>query len=144
MFIGEYQHTIDAKKRFAIPSRMRKELGDVAVVTRGMDSCLFVYPAAAWQKLVEKLAGMSVGKSDTRSFVRLMLAGAQEVEIDAMGRALIPDHLKEYAGLRKKIIVAGVFDRLEVWDEEKWMHYKQTAERSNDAIAEKLGELGVF
>ncbi len=144
MFIGEYSHNIDSKKRLAIPSRLRKALGEKAVVTRGLDTCLFLYPAASWERLVQKLGELSVGKGETRSFTRLMLAGAQEVELDALGRVLIPDYLKEYAGLKKHVVIAGVYDRLEVWDEERWKQYKTSAERNADAIAEKLGELGVY
>lgn len=144
MFIGEYSHVIDAKKRLAIPSKLRKELGERAVVTRGLDSCLFIYPQVAWEKLVVKLGELPMGQGDTRSFIRLLLAGAQEVELDALGRVLIPDYLKAYAGLTRRVVIAGVYDRLEVWDAERWQHYKTTAERNTDAIAEKLGELGVY
>ena len=144
MLIGEYSHNIDAKKRLAIPSRLRRELGEKAIVTRGLDACLFLYPVSAWEKLVQKLGELSMGKGDTRSFTRLMLAGAQEVELDTLGRVLIPDYLKEYAGLKKRVVIAGVYDRLELWDEEHWKQYKRSAEHNADAIAEKLGELGVY
>ena len=144
MFIGEYSHTIDAKKRLAIPAKLRKTLGEKAVITRGLDSCLFIYPLAAWEKLVQKLAELPMGKGDTRSFTRLMLAGAQEVELDGLGRVLVPDYLKAYADLKKRVTIAGVYDRLEVWDAERWQQYKKSAERNTDAIAEKLGELGVY
>lgn len=144
MFIGEYAYSIDTKKRLAIPARLRKDIGERAVVTRGLDSCLFVYPTEAWNALVAKLGQLPMGKGDTRSFLRLMLAGAQEVEVDALGRVLIPDYLKTYAGLGKHVIIAGVYDRLEIWDRERWAQYKAAAERNTDAIAEKLGELGVY
>ncbi|MDP3963691.1 MAG: division/cell wall cluster transcriptional repressor MraZ [bacterium] len=144
MFIGEYAHSIDAKKRLAVPAKLRKELGERAVITRGLDACLVIYPFAAWEKLVQKLAELPQGKGDTRSFTRLMLSGAQEVELDALGRVLIPDYLKEYANLHKRVTIAGVFDRLEIWDADRWQQYKKTAERATDATAEKLGELGVY
>lgn len=144
MFIGEYAHSIDAKKRLAIPAKLRKDLGEKAVITRGLDACLFVYPMAAWEKLMQKLGELPMGKGDNRSFARLQLAGAQEVELDALGRILVPDNLKSYAGLSKKVVIAGVYNRLEVWDEEKWTQYKAAAEHGADAIAEKLGELGVY
>lgn len=144
MFIGEYQHTIDTKKRLAIPAKLRKELGEAAVLTRGLDTCLFLYPKTAWEKLAEKLSQLPMGKSDTRGFMRLMLAGAQEVELDRLGRILVPDYLKLYAELKRRVIIAGVYDRLELWDEEHWKTYKTKMERNTDAIAEKLGELGVY
>ena len=144
MFIGEYQHTIDLKKRVAMPSKCRVELGKKVVITRGMDKCLFVYPMKTWEKLAEKLGSLPVGESGTRSFIRLMLAGAADVDLDKQGRILIPDYLKEYAGLKKDVTVAGLFDRLEIWDKSKWNVYKNKAEKSSDAIAEQLGKLGVY
>ena len=144
MFIGEYQHTLDAKKRLAVPAKVRKELGEVAILTRGLDNCLFLYPMAEWHKLTEKLAQLSVGQGNTRSFLRLMLAGAVEVELDQLGRILIPEYLKNYAGLSQRVTIAGVYNRLEVWDEERWINYKQEVEKNTDMIAEKLGELGLY
>lgn len=144
MFIGEYQHTIDPKKRVAMPSKCRVELGKKVVITRGMDKCLFIYPMKTWEKLAEKLGSLPVGESGTRSFIRLMLAGAVDVELDKQGRVLIPDYLKEYAGLKKDVTVAGLFDRLEVWDKSKWNVYKSKAEKDSDEIAEQLGKLGVY
>lgn len=144
MFIGEYRHILDAKKRLAIPARMRKELGERAVLTRGLDMCLFLYPMTGWQKVLEKLAQLPVGRGDTRSFTRLMLAGAQETELDNLGRILVPDYLKQYAILKKQVVITGVYDRIEIWDEERWVTYKSSAERNTDAIAEKLGELGIY
>lgn len=144
MLIGEYQHTIDKKKRLAVPAKLRKELGEQAVVTRGLDNCLFLYPMAEWQKLTQKLAELPMGTGDTRSFLRLMLAGAVEVELDQLGRILIPDYLKNYAGLKQRIVIAGVYNRLEIWDEERWSAYKANVEKNTDMIAEKLGELGLY
>lgn len=144
MLIGEYSHTIDAKKRLAIPSRVRKELGERAVLTRGLDTCLFLYPEKEWQKLTEKLGELPVGQASTRSFLRLMLAGAVEVELDQLGRILVPDYLKEYAGLKQKVVITGVYNRLEIWDEERWGNYKGDVEKNTDMIAEKLGELGLY
>ncbi|HFC76872.1 MAG TPA: transcriptional regulator MraZ [Candidatus Moranbacteria bacterium] len=144
MFIGEYQHTVDLKKRVALPSKFRGELGSKVVVTRGMDKCLFVYPLKTWEKLAEKLGNLPVGEAGTRSFIRLMLAGAIDVDIDKQGRILIPDYLKEYAGFKKEVTVAGLFDRLEIWDKTKWNTYKKKAEKNSDEIAEQLGKLGVY
>lgn len=144
MFIGEYQHNVDQKKRLALPSKFRKELGRQVVVTRGLDKCLFIYPLKTWKELAQKLGTLPMGESGTRSFIRLMLAGATDVEMDSQGRVLVPDYLKEYAGLEKEVIVAGLFNRLEVWDEDKWKEYKTKAEANTDEIAEQLGKLGVY
>lgn len=144
MFIGEYQHIIDTKKRIAVPSRFREFFNGRAVVTRGLDNCLFLYTLEEWNKLAEKLNQLPVGQSSTRSFVRLMLAGASEVEMDKQGRVLVPDYLKSYAGLEKNVVITGLYNRLEIWDESKWNSYKSGAEKNTDEIAEKLGELGVY
>ncbi len=144
MFIGEYQHSIDPKKRLAVPSKFRGELKNKVVITRGLDKCLFIYPMKVWQVLAEKLGALPVGESGTRSFIRLMLAGATDVETDKQGRILIPDYLKEYAGLNKNVVIAGIYNRLEIWDEMKWNEYKKNAEKNTDEIAEQLGKLGVY
>ena len=144
MLIGEYTHNIDAKKRLAIPARVRKELGEQVILTRGLDNCLFIYPMREWQKLTDKLSQLPVGQGSTRSFSRLMLAGAVEVELDPLGRILVPDYLKNYAGLRQRVVIAGVYNRLEIWDEERWINYKNEVEKNTDMIAEKLGELGLY
>ena len=144
MLIGEYKHNLDPKKRLAIPSKFRKELGSGAVLTKGLDGCLFIFPSKNWAPFAEMLGGLSIGKQDTRSFSRLFLSGAVEVEFDSLGRILIPDVLKEYAQLNKSIIVAGLFNRLEIWDEKRWNSYKAKLEKNSDSIAEKLGELGLI
>src|SRR3989344_1195396 len=144
MLVGEHKHTIDPKKRLSIPARFRKEIGNRAVLTRGLDNCLFLFPMREWEQLAEKLGKLPFGQQDTRSFVRLLLSGASEVEMDQLGRVLVPDFLKEYAGLKKTVIVAGLFNRLEIWDEEHWSEYKKNIEKNSDKIAEKLGELGVI
>ena len=144
MLIGEYQHTLDPKKRLAIPSKLRKELGEKAILTRGLNNCLFLYPMTTWEKLTEKLSQLPMGQGDTRSFLRLLFSGAVEVECDQLGRILIPDYLKTYAGLRQKAAIVGVHDRLEIWDEERWENYKAEVEKNTDMIAEKLGELGLY
>ena len=144
MFIGEYQHNIDPKKRLAVPSKFRTELKNKIVITRGLDKCLFIYPLKVWEELAGKLGTLPVGESQTRSFIRLMLAGAIDCEIDKQGRILVPDFLKDYAGLDKNVIIAGVYNRLEIWDEKKWNDYKKNAEKNSDEIAEQLGKLGVY
>lgn len=144
MLIGEYRHNLDPKKRLSIPSKFRKELGGEAVLTRGLDNCLFVFPLQSWKPFAEMLAGLSMAKKDTRSFSRLFLSGAVEVEFDSLGRILIPDVLKEYASLEKSVVVAGLFNRLEIWDEKNWDTYRSNLEKNSDSIAEKLGELGII
>lgn len=143
MLIGEYSHTIDPKKRLAIPSKLRKELGTKAVITRGLDSCLFIFPQKEWQQLVDKLSSLPFGEKNSRSFVRLMLAGASEVSLDGLGRVLVPDYLKNYAQLKKNVVIAGIHNRLEVWDKARWDMFKQQSEKEVDNMAERLGELGV-
>ncbi len=143
MFIGEYSHTIDQKKRLSIPAKFRKALGKKAVITRGLDNCLFVYPFEAWKKVAGKLSQMPLVRSDARSFARLMLGGAMEVDFDGLGRILIPDYLKDYAGLGKRVVVVGLFDRLEIWDAEHWNKYKKETHKDADEIAERLQELGI-
>jgi MraZ protein len=144
MLIGEYKHNLDPKKRLAVPAKLRKDLGERAVLTRGLDNCLFLYPEEEWQKLTEKLAQLPMGQGNARSFLRLMLAGAVEVELDQLGRILVPDYLKKYAGLNQKVVITGVYNRLEIWNEEKWEGYKTDVEKNTDMIAEKLGELGLY
>ncbi|MDD5146515.1 MAG: division/cell wall cluster transcriptional repressor MraZ [Candidatus Pacebacteria bacterium] len=143
MFLGEYQYSIDEKKRLAIPTKFRLKLGKKAVITRGLDNCLFLYPLKEWEKLAEKLSKLPISQADARGFSRIMLAGAMEVDLDALGRILVPDYLKQYASLNKKVIVAGLYNRVEIWDEDKWNHYKQQTESEAGNIAERLKELGV-
>jgi MraZ protein len=144
MLIGEYRHTLDAKKRLALPARLRKELGRRVVITHGLDNCLSIYPLTEWAKVSEKLSNLSMGQADTRSFNRFMLAGAVETEVDAMGRVLIPDFLKEYAQLETKVVMTGLATRLEVWEEARWIAYKASVTKQADALAQKLGEVGVI
>ena len=143
MFIGEYSHTIDTKKRLAIPSKFRKELGKRAVITRGIDNCLVVYPIKEWQILAKKLGTLPSAQVDARRFSRMMLAGAMDVGLDNLGRVLIPDYLKTYAGLKKKIIFVGLYDRVEIWDEEESQKSKKKTDMAAGDIAERLKDLGV-
>jgi len=143
MLIGEYKHTIDSKKRLAIPSKLRRDLGPRAVITRGLDNCLFVFPNNQWNKLVEKLSELPFGQKNARSFIRLMLSGASEAKLDKLGRILVPDYLKKYAELKKSVIIVGVHNRLEVWDKNKWDLFKKGTEKEIDNMAERLGELGI-
>ena len=143
MFIGEYTHSVDDKGRVALPVKFRHELEKGAVVTKGLDNCLIVYPLSEWEQMAPKLAGLSIAHADTRAFSRLMLAGAMDVELDKQGRIILPDYLRQYAGMTKKIVVAGLYNRLELWDEEAWQKYRTTTEAASNDIAERLSELGV-
>lgn len=142
MFIGEYKHTLDEKGRVAIPSKFRNRLAKGAVVTRGLDTSLFLFPKEEWDKLAQRLASLPLGQSNSRAFARLMLAGAMDVVLDKQGRAVLPEYLREYAGMKKNVILAGLYNRLELWDEAKWEIYKKKVEGDADSVAEKLGELG--
>ena len=143
MFIGEYYHNLDTKKRLAIPVKFRKDLGKRAVLTRGLDNCLYLYPIKEWEKLALKLSQLPITRSDTRAFARLMLAGAMDVSLDSLGRILVPDYLKEYAGFGKKLSIAGLYNRIEIWDEGKWSDYKKKTSKEAESIAEKMNELGI-
>lgn len=144
MLIGEYTHNLDPKKRLSVPAKFRKELGDGAVLTRGLDGCLWLFPSRQWSQLAERISALPMAQSDSRSFARLLLSGATEVDFDVLGRILIPEYLKSYAGLRREVVVAGVHTRLEVWDKDAWTEYKKKLEKNSDSIAQKLGDLGTI
>ena len=143
MFIGEFIYSIDQKKRLAIPARFRQALGKKAVVTRGIDVCLVVYPWAEWVKLAKKLEILPSSQGDARGYARLMLSGAVDVQLDKLGRILVPDYLKKYADLGKEIAILGLSNRIELWDRTKWQEYKQRTEKEVGDMAERLKELGV-
>lgn len=143
MFIGEFQHNLDIKGRMAVPAKFRQKISGGAIITRGLDHCLFVFTNQEWEVMAQKLDTLPLVKSDSRAFSRLMLAGAAEVDLDKQGRILIPDYLREYAGLKKQVVVTGVNKRFEVWDAESWKQYKSKTESASDEIAEKLSELGI-
>jgi MraZ protein len=127
----------------AMPAKFREKLAAGAIITRGIDNCLFVFADAEWKELAKKLMALPLAQANARAFVRLMMAGATDVEIDGQGRILIPDYLRKYAGLKKEVVVAGLYNRIEVWDHDAWQNYKVKTESSSEAIAEKLGELGI-
>ena len=143
MFIGEYTYSIDEKKRLGIPAKFRQLLGKKAVITRGLDQCLFLYPDKEWGSLAKKLSQLPLSQADARGFARLMLTGAMDAKLDNLGRILVPDYLKDYGKLKKKVVIAGVFNRIEIWDETKWQEYKKKTEMAVGDIAERLKELGV-
>ena len=144
MFIGEYIHGLDDKKRLSVPSKFRKDLGKKAVITLGLNKCLSLYTTKEWRTFAEKLSKLSMGKSEDRGFSRAMLSGAFEVEIDSIGRILIPDALKEYAGLKEKVVLTGVFNRVEVWDESAWKSYKSLMVADTDKMRRRTKRLVAF
>lgn len=144
IFTGEYHHLIDLKRRLAIPAKFRKNFGSKAVVTKGLDGCLFVYPTSVWEKLAEKLGNLPLGEKKMRQFVRLMLSGALETDVDKQGRILIPNFLNDFADLHKNAVITGLYDRLEVWSPKRWEQSKTLAEKEKDSVAEELGKLGIY
>ena len=143
MFIGEYKHNLDEKGRMAVPKKFREELKGGAVITRGLDNCLFLYTKKEWEKLAEKLASLPFSQAKSRAFSRLMLAGAMDVEVDKQGRIVLPEYLRTFAGLKKTAVVAGLYNRLEIWDQEKWVEYTTKTEKESNEIAEQMADLGV-
>ena len=144
MLIGEYTHNIDEKNRLSLPVKFRKEMGKSVVIAPGLEKSLFVFTAAEWKKKAEQLAEGSMLQSDTRSFSRYFLGGATEVAVDASGRILLPDFLKDRVGIKDKVAIIGVYSRLELWEESTWQKYKRQVELDADALAERLGSIGVL
>ncbi|MBU1046408.1 division/cell wall cluster transcriptional repressor MraZ [Patescibacteria group bacterium] len=144
MLIGEYTHTLDPKKRVSLPAKFRAVLGKSMVITRGLDHCIYIYTQNEWKKVLEQLSNLSMLQADSRSFKRFMISGAEEISVDSVGRILVPDFLKNYAKLKTKVVLAGVNDHIEVWDEKTWKIYKEKVENSADVLAEKLGEIGII
>ena len=138
--MGEYNHTIDAKGRIIVPSKFRNILGDNFVVTKGLDGCLWVFPADEWELFYEKLRSLPVTKRDTRQFVRSFMANADNPEIDKQGRVLIPQNLRKEANLEKDVVLIGTGPRIEIWNKEAWENANEDA--NADDIAERMGEWG--
>ena len=141
MFMGEYNHTIDAKGRLIIPSKFREVLGDEFVVTKGLDGCLFVYDNGEWELFEQKLKSLPITNKDARQFVRFFLAGAATVEVDKQGRILVPSVLREFAGLEKDVVMVGVGSRVEIWSKEAWENTESFEDM--EEIAEHMADLGL-
>src|SRR3989338_4802256 len=141
MFIGEYNLSVDEKGRLSIPVKYRVQLSRGAVVTRGLDSSLFLFTGRDWEKLAGRLSQLPLNKANTRAFSRLMLAGAMDVEMDKAGRVILPDYLRSFAGIKKYVVMAGLYNRLEIWDSAKWARYKKQTEKDSGGIAEELDAL---
>jgi MraZ protein len=144
MLIGEYIHTLDDKKRLSLPVKFRKEMGKKIVLTSGLENCLWIFTLKQWEKISAKLSEMNMLRADNRSFNRYMFGSATEVEVDTLGRMLVPDFLVERASLKNKVALIGVQDRVEIWNEEAWKAYKNVVEKEADGLAEKLGNAGML
>ncbi|GAA0069149.1 division/cell wall cluster transcriptional repressor MraZ [Clostridium sardiniense] len=142
MFIGEYHHSIDGKNRMIVPSKLREGLNGKFVITKGLDGCLYAYPMEEWEVLEKKMKSLPLTNKDARAFVRFFFSGACEVELDKQGRGLIPQNLKEYAGIEKEIVSIGVLSRVEIWSREKWQEYNNS-DVDFESIAEKMSDLGI-
>tara|TARA_B100000378_G_scaffold65913_1_gene49477 strand:+ start:1210 stop:1638 length:429 start_codon:yes stop_codon:yes gene_type:complete len=138
MLIGEFRHTIDSKNRISLPAKFRKEMGKRVFVTRGLDNCLSVYTEKSWKNILDKLENLSISKASERGFSRFMLSGATEVEVDSAGRILVPEYLKEFAKMDKKVVWTGAGDRAEMWDETAWATYVEQKQADPEAMAEAL------
>ncbi len=141
MFMGEYNHSIDAKGRVIVPAKFRDNLGEEFVITQGLDGCLFIFPNEEWQKFEEKLKTLPMANKEARKFIRFFLAGAANVEFDKQGRILIPPVLREFAGLSKDVVMVGVGSRAEIWDKDRWI--ETTSYEDMDEIAEHMADLGI-
>ncbi|MBS4177219.1 division/cell wall cluster transcriptional repressor MraZ [Lederbergia citrea] len=138
MFMGEYQHNIDAKGRLIVPAKFREHLGETFVITRGLDQCLFGYPLDEWRQLEEKLKALPMTKKDARAFTRFFFSGAVECELDKQGRINLPSPLLGYAKLTKECVILGVSSRIEIWSKDLWEDYFAESEESFAEIAENM------
>jgi MraZ protein len=141
VFLGRYSHSLDAKGRVAIPARFRDAIGSDAVITRGIDRCLSLYPMSAWEPLAEKVSGLSISDPDARVFRRMFFAEAANVEFDRQGRILIPPDLRRYAGLDGEALVVGMHSYVEIWSPEGWESQAELLDREGSSIAQRLASL---
>ena len=142
MFMGEYSHTIDTKGRLIIPSKLREELGETFVVTKGLDGCLFVFSDEEWKAFEIKLKSLPLTNKNARQFARFFVAGATPCELDKQGRILLPATLREFAGLEKDVVLTGMLNRIEIWSKEKWNENNSLDDVAMDEIAEQMTDLG--
>jgi MraZ protein len=143
MFIGEYTHTVDEKKRISLPSKFKKELGIKVVVSRGLDNCLFLFPYKTWLQISEEMSQTDMKAGDARGFSRFLFSGAVEVDVDSMGRILVPDFLREFGDIKSTVVFTGVHNRVEIWNEKRWDTYRKRMELEGEAMAEKLASVGI-
>ena len=143
MLMGEYEHTLDAKGRISMPAKLRKDMGDTFILTKGLDGCLFAFSQEEWLNFETKLKSLPLSDKNARNFVRFFLSGATECEIDKQGRFLISSNLREYANLEKEAVITGVGTRIEIWNKDKWKSYNSDENISADEIAENMTMLGI-
>ncbi len=144
MLIGEYEHSLDSKGRLIMPAKIREDIGDKFIITKGLDGCLFGFSQNEWNNFQEKLKTLPLTNKNARDFVRFFLSGAIECEVDKQGRFLISSNLREYANLEKEIMITGVGTRIEIWNREKWKTYNSEENLSADQIAENMANLGML
>ncbi len=143
MLLGEYNHSIDTKGRVSVPSKLRLDLGESFIVTKGLDNCLFAYSKDEWVTFETKLKSLPLTNTNARNFVRFFFSGATECEIDKQGRINIPQNLREYANISKDVTIVGVGTRVEIWDREKWNNYTSCENLNVDDIASQMSDLGI-
>jgi MraZ protein len=143
VFLGEFEHSIDDKGRVAVPARFREDLGEGMVLTRGFDHCLQAFPRAVWQQLAQKVSSLSLGSPDARNLRRILFSNAAEVEVDRQGRILVPQNLREYAGLAEQVVITGMDTFFELWSAERWRAVMEQLDTSGAVIAEQLAALGI-
>ena len=143
MFIGQYDHQLEAKGRLSIPKKFRSQLAQGAIISQGLDGCIFLYPKPTWELLINKLSQLPLTRSDARDFSRSLSFGASEVEIDRLGRILIPEYLRRFAGITQNCVIAGAVERVEIWDKTKFEVYTARINSQAVQIAEKLADAGV-
>lgn len=143
MFLGEFEHSIDDKGRVAIPARFREELSEGMVLTRGFDHCLQAFPRPVWQELAQKVSSLSLGSPEARNLRRILFSNAAEVEVDRQGRILVPQNLREYAGLAEQVVITGMDTFFELWSADRWRAVMEQLDSSSAGIAEQLAALGI-
>ena len=143
MFLGEFEHSVDEKGRVAVPARFREELAEGIILTRGFERCLQAFPRPTWERLRERVSGLSLGSEESRLLRRLLFSGATDVEVDRQGRILVPQNLREYAGLGEQVVLAGMDTFFEVWSSERWRTVLDTIDSQGSAIAQQLSALGM-
>ncbi|EFO79334.1 MraZ protein [Oscillochloris trichoides DG-6] len=143
MFLGEFEHSIDDKGRVAIPARFREELSEGMVLTRGFDACLQAFPRAIWQQLAQKVSSLSLGSPEARTLRRMLFSNAAEVEVDRQGRILVPQNLREYAGLAEQVVISGMDTYFELWSADRWRNVMEQLDTSGAGIAAQLAAVGI-
>lgn len=144
MLIGEFEHSLDVKGRLTMPAKIREDIGEKFIITKGLDGCLFGFSKQEWGNFEEKLKTLPLTNKNARDFVRFFLSGAIECEVDKQGRFLIASNLREYASLEKEAVITGVGTRIEIWNKEKWKAYNSEENLSADQIAENMASLGML